>query len=60
MRKNDLKAKSLRVCGAQLEYNYCLYTDKSVHHYADDAAATVSHNPLWCRCVIPHTEEAKQ
>ena len=22
--------------GAQLEYDYCLYTDKSVHHYAEE------------------------
>lgn len=23
--------------GAQLEYDYCLYTDKNIHHYAEEA-----------------------
>lgn len=28
--------------GARLEYDYCLYTDKSVHHYADDTVALLA------------------
>ena len=25
-----------RSAGARLEYDYCLYTDKSIHHYAEE------------------------